>query len=141
MELAPQKCREIILQLLYSFDFSDEKPEKETMMFLMKYHKISKKRMYEIYEYVSEIHHHLKSIDQLIEETVDNYEFERISNVEKNILRLGFYEISKHKKEIPAKVVICEGIRLARKFSTRQSASFVNAIFDKFYKKTCGHEV
>jgi N utilization substance protein B len=54
--------------------------------------------------------------------------------VERNLLRLGAYEIY-FSKSVPPKVAISEAVRLARKFASSESANFINAILDALYKK------
>lgn len=75
----------------------------------------------------------LEEIDPLIRSASNDYSFERISRVEKTILRLGVYEML-YDEALPPKVAIAEAIRLCRKFATRESAEYVNAIMDGVYK-------
>lgn len=69
----------------------------------------------------------------MITEHSTSYEFERIPRIERNVLRLGVYEIM-YDSDIPPKVAIAEAIRLTRKFATPESATFVNAILDSILK-------
>lgn len=73
-------------------------------------------------------------IDEVITKASTEYSFERISRVERTILRLGFFELF-FDETLPPKIVIAEAIRLCRKFGTPESAQFVNAILDGVYKK------
>ncbi|HNA62576.1 MAG TPA: transcription antitermination factor NusB [Rhabdochlamydiaceae bacterium] len=131
--LTPQKNREIVFHLLYSADFTPSETA-ELFPFLMEHHKISKKTLFHAQTEVSDLKLRLSDIDKLIQETAKDYEFDRIPKVEKNILRLGIYELC-FSKEIPPKVAISEAIRLTRKFATAESAHFVNAILDTLYKR------
>jgi N utilization substance protein B len=134
MALNPHKLREIVFHLLYSSDFSPSERE-DSFPFLMKHHEVSKKSLFEAEAKTHEIQAQLTKIDQLISETTTEYEFDRIPRVERNLLRLGVYEIY-FSKTVPPKVAISEALRLARKFSSSESAHFVNAILDALYKKT-----
>lgn len=136
MALQIQKLREIVFHLLFSHDF--ESLKEDLFPFLMEHHKITKKSLYEAQEIVGELKKHREEIDAAIQANSKEYEFDRIPRVEKNLLRLGIYEMN-FSKEVPPKVAISEAIRLARKFSTAESAHFVNAILDTIYKKT--HEI
>nr|NGX48373.1 hypothetical protein [Chlamydiota bacterium] len=60
------------------------------------------------------------------------YELERISRIERSILRLGLYELLY--TDLPDKVAITEAIRLTRKFATAEGGAFVNALLDAIYK-------
>ena len=68
-----------------------------------------------------------------------NYDFDRIQTVTKNILRLAVFELF-FDPSIPPKVAIAEAIRLSRKFSTPESAAFVNALLDHLYRQSRGEE-
>ncbi len=72
-------------------------------------------------------------LDELIDQTVDNFDINRISKVDLSILRLATWEILKD-PEIDTAVSINEAIDLARSFSGEDSASFVNGILDKIAK-------
>jgi N utilization substance protein B len=58
-----------------------------------------------------------------------------MSTVDRNILRMGIYEVLFF-KETPVKVVIDEAIELAKAFGTAESSAFINGILDKISKKT-----
>ena len=131
--LTPQKNREIVFQFLYSADFTSSEIG-ELFPFFMEHHQVSKKNLFTAQEQAKEISHRLVEIDQLIQGTAKEYEFERIPKVERNILRLGVYEL-RFSKDLPQKVAISEAVRLARKFATAESANFVNAILDAIFKE------
>ena len=133
MALNPYKMREIVFHLLYSSDFS-EAVQAESFPIFMEHHKVTKKSMFLAEARSKEILQKLPKLDQMISETATGYEFNRIPRVERNLLRLGAYEIY-FSKTVPPKVAIDEAVRLARKFSSSESASFINAILDALYKK------
>ncbi len=130
--LPPQKFREIVFQLLYSHDVSELETE-EMISLLMNELKVSKRNVREAHTRMLTILEKLPSIDAQIAAASDVYAFERISRVEKTLLRLGIFELL-YDTAVPPLVAIAEGIRLCRKFGTRESAEFVNAILDKVYK-------
>ena len=132
MAITPQKFREIILQLLYSYDFSSTS-EEDMIDCMMQELAVTKKTMKEAIERLQKVQGSLEKIDALITRSSVSYDVERIGKVEKSILRLGTYELY-IEKEIPPKVVIAEAIRLARKFSTAESSAFINAILDALWK-------
>lgn len=73
-----------------------------------------------------------KQIDPLIEEHARNWRLERLAAVDRNILRLGIYEL--RAGETPAKVIINEAVELAKKFASEESAPFINGILDAVAK-------
>jgi len=72
-------------------------------------------------------------LDELIDQTADNFDINRFSKVDLAILRLASWEILKE-PEIDTAVAINEAIDLARSFSGEESASFVNGILDQIAK-------
>jgi transcription antitermination protein NusB len=126
MEFPPQKFREIIFQLLYSMDGSGS-AEAELIPFLMRELTVSKKHVSAAYEKAKKIWQQRNTLDQLIAEKSREYSLDRIKTVEKNVLRLAFYELVVD-KELSEKIIISEAHRIARKFSSLEGASFVNAV-------------
>jgi N utilization substance protein B len=139
MALPPQKFREIVFQLLYSSDmgFSEEK---DIIALLMQELAVARKYVLAAQEKVKEIRKHQPELDDAIGKAAVSYEFERIQTVERNILRLGAYELL-FDCTIPSVVAIAEAVRLAKKFGTPESASFVNAVLDAIYKLSKGENV
>ncbi len=133
MALPPQKFREIVIQLLYSQDFTAIDPV-FTVPFMMNELKVTKRTMIEIHDRIDKVSEKLGEIDAKITEASTEYTFDRISKVERTIIRLGLYELF-FDSTIPDKVVFAEAIRLCRKFGSPESANFVNAILDSIYKK------
>lgn len=68
-------------------------------------------------------------IDRVIGEHARNYEFVRLSAVDRNILRIACQEIL-FCDDVPAAVAINEAIEIAKKFSTAESGKFVNGVLD-----------
>ncbi|TAN45710.1 MAG: transcription antitermination factor NusB [Nitrospirae bacterium] len=79
---------------------------------------------------------HLASLDKLIQEVAEHWKLSRIASVDRNILRAAVYELL-HRKDIPSAVTINEAIEIAKKYSTAESASFINGILDKIAKERC----
>jgi len=75
----------------------------------------------------------LPEIDAKIRGLADNWDFERLAVVDRNILRLAIYEMF-YRPEIPPVVSINEAIEIAKKFSTAESGAFVNGLLDKVKK-------
>lgn len=75
-------------------------------------------------------------IDQVIEKAAPDWPIDRISPVDRNILRLGLFELLfADRSEVPAKVAINEAIELAKQFGGENSSRFVNGVLGAVYKE------
>ncbi len=73
---------------------------------------------------------HREAIDAMITEAAENWRLDRMAAIDRNILRLGAFEIL-FEDGVPAKVAINEALELAKRYSTAQSSRFVNGILDR----------
>lgn len=73
-------------------------------------------------------------IDSILRTHLENYSLQRLSAVDRNILRLGAYEIL-FCGHIPPQAAINEAIEIARRFGTEESPRFVNGILDRILKR------
>lgn len=73
------------------------------------------------------------ALDSMIEDTATNWRLERIAAVDKNILRLGAYELTR--EATPPLVVIDESVEIAKRFGEADSPAFVNGVLDAIMKK------
>lgn len=77
-----------------------------------------------------------KELDEIIEKAAPEWPIDRISPVDRNILRLGLYELLfSDRSEVPAKVAINEAIELAKQFGGENSSRFVNGVLGAVYKE------
>jgi N utilization substance protein B len=72
----------------------------------------------------------MAEIDALIGQAAEHWRIERMALVDRNILRLGVYEIS-HGRDIPYAVAINEAVDLGKRFGAGESGGFVNGILDR----------
>lgn len=72
-------------------------------------------------------------LDQLLDRTADHWSLGRMAATDRNVLRLGAYEILY--SDTPARVAINEAVELAKRFGSGGSAQFVNGILDRFLEK------
>ncbi|MBI4427012.1 MAG: transcription antitermination factor NusB [Candidatus Magasanikbacteria bacterium] len=75
---------------------------------------------------------HLQEVDKTIAEYATNWPVEQLSLVDKNILRIGIYEM-RFNKEIPPKVAINEAIEIAKNYGGPSSGKFVNGVLGAIY--------
>lgn len=130
--ISPYKFREVVFQLLYSADFN-QCPLKDVMAMVMEKVAITKKVVREAYAMQQLISAREEEIDAIIKKHTQNYQLNRIPKVEHNVLRLGIYELL-YCPDLPFKITISEAIRLSRKFATKESANFINAVLDSIYQ-------
>jgi N utilization substance protein B len=78
---------------------------------------------------VAGVQRHREEMDALIEEGAENWSLRRMAATDRNILRLGAYEILH--TDTPPRVAVNEAVELAKRFGSAQSAQFVNGILDR----------
>jgi transcription antitermination protein NusB len=134
-----RKARELALRMLYQMETNGDDPE----LALAKY--------CEIFPYQRDIVDHTKLllsgvtkeksvIDRYIEDACEHWKMHRITYVDKNILRLGIYEMF-FSVDVPPKVAIDEAIELGKKYGNEDSRSFVNGVMDRIFKDYYAKEI
>jgi len=76
----------------------------------------------------------LEKIDELISSHSYNWKISRMNSVDKNVIRLGVYELL-FCSDTPTKVIINEAIEIGKKYGTEESGSFINGILDRIAKE------
>jgi N utilization substance protein B len=77
---------------------------------------------------------HREEIDEVIAKYARTFAFNRLSAVDRNVLRIACHEIL-FRSDIPAPVAINEAIEIAKKYSTEDSGKFVNGVLDNIRKQ------
>lgn len=89
-----------------------------------------------IYTLVLGVLGNIDTIDELIVESAPDWPLEQITNVDRNVLRLGIFELKYAKADdVPPKVAINEAIELAKTFGGVSSGKFVNGVLGTIYKQ------
>ena len=86
-------------------------------------------------ELVEGVLEHLQEIDGCIRSVAENWDMGRMAVVDRNVLRLGTYELV-YRPDIPGKVTINEAVDLAKRYGTAESGTFVNGILDRIMSQT-----
>lgn len=126
--------REAVLYALFSYDFHEGSEKEGLVDLLMEQLEMSKKNVKEAMLRASLVAENFPLIDEKLQPHIEGYTLDRVSFLEKTILRLATYEIF-FDNSIPEVVAIAEGIRLCRKFSTHDGAKFINGVLDSMYKQ------
>lgn len=76
---------------------------------------------------------HLQEIDQIIQTQNSHWKLTRLSGVDRNILRIGVYELMKE-SNLPAAIILDEAVEIAKLYGTEDSPRFVNGLLDGILK-------
>ena len=128
-----RKAREIVLQSLYEAEFSDSTWEE-----ILAGHTDRRGSTDETVEYaralLSTTIENKDRLDVAIRSALQNWDMDRISLIDKNILRFALCEII-YFPEVPPKVIVNEAIEVAHRFSSVDAGKFVNGILDRFLEQ------
>ena len=135
--------RSIAMQSLYEWDFHG-KPANEL-------EKVTEKNIEEfgqgleshdfIWALVNGVINNLEVIDKIIEKTAPEWPINQINILDRNILRIGIFELLyESKDEVPPKVAINESIELAKNFGGENSRKFINGVLGTVYRELAGGE-
>ncbi|MGW8160931.1 MAG: transcription antitermination factor NusB [Desulfobulbales bacterium] len=131
-----RKSREIALQFLFGLDlkkssFDPKTVEKELDRFCGCF-ETSKKALPYACKLIEGICAYREDIDKQLISHSYNWRLERMSPVDRNILRIAVFEI-KHSTEVPPKVAINEALEIAKHYSLPDSVAFINGILDAMH--------
>src|SRR5262245_37258029 len=124
------KSREVALQVLYQDDLNPGEEPVDRGPFLRSRLRDDEDLIVFAQSLIDGVRRNRSELDALLTRTADNWSLERMAATDRNLLRLGAYEILY--TQTPGPVAINEAVELAKRFGTAQSAQFVNGILDKF---------
>jgi transcription antitermination protein NusB len=129
------RAREVALQMLFEDDVNPRASIEDTKEFLA-----ARLHSPDLEEFclslILGVRRNQSELDELLTQTADNWSLARMAATDRNVLRLGAYEILY--TETPARAAINEAVELAKRFGSANSAPFVNGILDKFLKRKEG---
>ena len=134
--------RSIVLQSLYEWDFYDRKPVlKDIVERNIKDFGPGLEELDFVWRLIEGIQAHMQELDKIIEKAAPEWPIAQISMIDRNVLRIGLYELLySDKEEVPPKVAINESIELAKTFSGPTSGKFINGVLGTVYKQLSGDE-
>ena len=129
-----RRAREVALQFLYELDLNaaDDPTPREKDFWAR--HPLSDEARAFSEALVRGTKANQTKIDQLIGESAEHWEFDRMAVVYRNILRMGVWELL-WSPDVPPKVAINEAVDLAKKFGTKESSRFINGVLDHIHKE------
>ena len=122
------KSRARVLQILYAWELQGRPPVPLVVSGIARLTGPEPRILDRAEELASAIVSEIDALDSELTQAVENWRMSRIAMVERNILRLGIYEL--RLAEAPPKVVIDEAVRLAHWFGGVRAAGFVNGVLD-----------
>ena len=129
-----RKARELALQFLYQLELrGDGDPAASSEEFWSR-HPVDPEARAFAETLVRGTKLHQGKIDELITQYAENWDLDRMAVVDRNILRVGIFELL-WTADIPPKVAINEAIEVAKKFSTQESSRFINGMLDRIHKE------
>jgi N utilization substance protein B len=129
-----RQAREYALQILFQIDFTEKKLGRRELDEFWSDKKDNKEIRKFAEELVKGTLEKLEDIDALIEKLAENWILGRMAAVDRNILRFAAYEIL-YRKDIPSAVTINEALEIAKKYSSSESAPFLNGVLDRLAKE------
>lgn len=132
------RARAWILQIHYAWEATGGSGSlRDALVQTTETRRIAPRRLPYIRKVLSLLDEHMKAVDAELQHALDNWRLERLSTIDRAILRLGAAELL-YLEEIPPKVSIQEAIRLAEAYGGPESPRFVNGVLDALYKSTAG---
>jgi len=128
------RARAIVLQILYQDDLNPTQPEDVKIRFVNSRLKNNKELVKFADGLIIGVRHNRDELDEKISKITDNWRLSRMAATDRNVLRLGAYELLH--TDTPPPVVINEAIELARRYGSDQSAQFVNGVLDRLLKRS-----
>ena len=130
-------ARSIAMQSLYEWDFNEKKKD----LNLIVEENINNlgaglEEKDFLLGIISGVLKHIEEIDEIIKQFTPNWSLDRISGVDRNILRIGMYELFfEGKEKVSQKIAINEAVELAKRFGGESSPRFVNGVLGTAFRK------
>ena len=132
--------RSIVLQSLYEWDFYGKKPAlKNIVERNIKDFGPGLEELDFVWQLIDGIEKHMVELDKIIEKAAPEWPIAQIAVIDRNVLRIGLFELlHADKEQVPPKVAINEAIELAKTFAGPTSGKFINGVLGTVYKQLDG---
>ena len=129
------RARAWALQVHYSWEScGGEGTLRDALTTLLGNRRVSPRRLPYVKRLLSLVDEHLPELDRTLHDALENWRLERLSAIDRGVLRLAAAELL-YVDDVPPKVTIQEGIRLAEQYGGPDSPRFVNGVLDALYKR------
>lgn len=134
MQTARRQSRELALQVLFQLEFSQHIDFRESLEIFRKNFEAPA----EVWSYADELLEgiitHREQIDSLMQSSTAHWSLKRMALVDRNLMRIAIFEICYLQGTTPPKVAINEALEIAKKYSSTDSAGFINGVLDQVLK-------
>ncbi len=131
-----RSSRELVIKFLYLIEMNPGDTEEQLAQFWE-----SNPCQEEIQNFtvalLAKIHEGQPAIDNLLRKFSENWTLDRMTVIDRNLLRMAVCELM-YDKSIPPKVVIDEAVEIAKKYGSGESPNFINGILDRVMKEMAG---
>ncbi|MDX1673185.1 MAG: transcription antitermination factor NusB [Longimicrobiales bacterium] len=132
--LERSKARAWALHTLYAWEAREDTDLEVVLDEFMTRRLIAPSRRDYLRRLVTTVAEHRRPIDAALQEAISNWRIERLSVIDRNVLRLGAAEML-YLDDIPPRVSIREALKLAERYGTDESPRFVNGVLDALMKR------
>jgi len=129
---ARRSGREAALQMLFQMESSAESASTVIALFWKCFEAEPEGKSYAD-EIVTGVADNAKAIDDAITTASENWRLERMTRLDRNLLRLATFELMK-RRDVPSPVILDEAVELAKTFGTAESSAFVNGVLARVAK-------
>ena len=133
-----RRGREYALQMLYAMDMTGYLPDQVFAGFSA-IQDLNRDAFYYARRLVDGVHGQLEEVDAVLQKYAEHWKIHRMAAVDRNLLRLGLYELM-YLKDVPFPIVINEALEIIKDFSDEDGTQFLNGILDAARKEFRGPE-
>jgi len=127
---ARRSGREAALQMLFQIEASGVSARQAITLFWRTFEEADPEGRAYADAAVEGVYDNREAIDARISAASQNWRLERMSRVDRNLLRLGTWELV-YKPDVPLAVILDEAVELSKAFGTEESSAFVNGVLDR----------
>lgn len=124
--------REVALQTLYQKELNPGLGARHLNTFLRRRLKQTPSLVDYAKALVEGVEAHKAELDARIQSVAENWRLDRMPALDRNVLRIGLYEIQTGGTDTPPPVALDEAVELAKRYGTAQSSKFINGLLDRF---------
>jgi transcription antitermination factor NusB len=128
-----RRARELAIQVLFHMEYNPGDPGESFDRVCESFGPPKEVRAYSR-EVVLGVWEKKADLDRLIRRSSKHWRVERMTRVDRNILRIAIYEVV-YRKDVPPKVSIDEAVELGKRYGTEESGAFINGILDHIYNE------